>query len=1096
MLYVFHVDTGSMMTFDINLALESVVQLKESIHYVCHIPVDKQVLLVSGGECLDPTARVCSYSAGTDTNPIFLFSKSSIESTTPPSPSIDYGSDADLKDQVDATLTMPATISTVGVRAQLAQQFCELAREQTRICEKLVHDQHLQQQGWSAVIANLDDITAAFRARGEIFEQSYKQYLDSREVCLQLLDSFTVDLDTLSKVPILPVLLEHDQPEAEENNEATSESSQKKCPETLLEWIALKDRSSSLEKISDHCIKGLGKFDEKILESLKIELNNCLDAANTSDLREIKGLEDRLYGLEQLMCETRKIVQEQGDLAQAFLQNQTRASNLGDASILPDLCASHRRQLQVMLKNHQQLRDIRRRCVLAKEELSVNLYHRLKWVMYVENRICEMDAKLLMHQENIKRLREHFQLIQQLHIAPRVYLSAVAEVVRRRTFSQAFLLWAGDLACQLGVIHSEEVARRKTFQEQFEGSSFLKDLFPGLEDTPPPFATQAPALFDSKLPKLSLEDIDRLRSELPDLALSLSVPDLSQITQFFLAKSITATLKTEPKDTAASIEDRLVEVVTAVGLGSNLDPALLQPADSQTSAGPSYNTQPTSDRGFESETDTEEFEKVGQSPTELAFDKQDRPPHQRPEEEVAALRECIQRLGGPIGTTIAALKLDINSLKEWLTLERSQLCAILNDLMTCYNRCLEERNEKIQVLNANIGKKGEELCRLHSVTMDLETRLKKSLEEEEKERQGRHDIEQSLRFAQEEQDRIVKEVTEQLTHAHKKEMEAVRSRFRLMACTSMERSPSDTSLEKIERSDLIELGNHEAIITQLKETLQLEKERAVNKEREYWEKILHQTRLKFEADKQISINEAMRRVVGEKERQIENMRLQVLTLEADCQKYKDTINRLTDNTGSGSESCSLYERVEALEIAKVQLEKELIEARKQTPRARQDMSTSVALVNADSGNRDAATSPDSVRRSHLKEKLTRSTTTLILQGKLSIGSCNIGDAVLVVWDESLGNYTILQDSTTLYFLHSDCIDTLQLRPSADGSLRRTYCIGEVLEKEYCHAKKPENRYHVPKGTKFYRVKVKPLHSLSRSQHSQSQSQSTSSVGSN
>lgn len=68
------------------------VQLKESIECVCHIPSDKQVLLVSGGECLDPSARVCSYSAGTDTNPIFLFSKSSIESTTPPSPSIDYGS--------------------------------------------------------------------------------------------------------------------------------------------------------------------------------------------------------------------------------------------------------------------------------------------------------------------------------------------------------------------------------------------------------------------------------------------------------------------------------------------------------------------------------------------------------------------------------------------------------------------------------------------------------------------------------------------------------------------------------------------------------------------------------------------------------------------------------------------------------------------------------------------------------------------------------------------------------------------------------------------------------------------------------------------
>lgn len=92
MLYIFHVDTGTMMTFDMKLALESVNLLKEAIERMCKIPADKQVLLVSGGECLDPSARVCSYSAGTDTNPIYLFSKSTLESTKPPSPSIDYGS--------------------------------------------------------------------------------------------------------------------------------------------------------------------------------------------------------------------------------------------------------------------------------------------------------------------------------------------------------------------------------------------------------------------------------------------------------------------------------------------------------------------------------------------------------------------------------------------------------------------------------------------------------------------------------------------------------------------------------------------------------------------------------------------------------------------------------------------------------------------------------------------------------------------------------------------------------------------------------------------------------------------------------------------
>ena len=41
----------------------------------------------------------------------------------------------------------------------LFQQFNDVGKEEMRICEKLVHDQHLQHQGWAAVIANLEDIT-------------------------------------------------------------------------------------------------------------------------------------------------------------------------------------------------------------------------------------------------------------------------------------------------------------------------------------------------------------------------------------------------------------------------------------------------------------------------------------------------------------------------------------------------------------------------------------------------------------------------------------------------------------------------------------------------------------------------------------------------------------------------------------------------------------------------------------------------------------------------------------------------------------------------------------------------------------------------
>ena len=37
----------------------------------------------------------------------------------------------------------------------------------------------------------------------------------------------------------------------------------------------------------------------------------------------------------------------------------------------------------------------------------------------------------------------------------------------------------------------------------------------------------------------------------------------------------------------------------------------------------------------------------------------------------------------------------------------------------------------------------------------------------------------------------------------------------------------------------------------------------------------------------------------------------------------------------------------------------------------------------------------------------------------------------------------------------------------------TPLLGQVTDKEYCQAKKPNNRFNVPLYTKFYRVRVKP-----------------------
>jgi hypothetical protein len=52
--------------------------------------------------------------------------------------------------------------------------------------------------------------------------------------------------------------------------------------------------------------------------------------------------------------------------------------------------------------------------------------------------------------------------------------------------------------------------------------------------------------------------MSRLHDQLPELVFSVSIHDLETITQFFLVKSVTGTSKTEDKEEAAALEDRLV----------------------------------------------------------------------------------------------------------------------------------------------------------------------------------------------------------------------------------------------------------------------------------------------------------------------------------------------------------------------------------------------------------------------------------------------------------------------------------------------------------------------------------------------------------
>lgn len=64
----------------------------------------------------------------------------------------------------------------------------------------------------------------------------------------------------------------------------------------------------------------LQQIDADPLKEREAELCNILEYANVHGLKQIKGIEDRLYGLDQLLNDVKKLERDQHDQAASLIQ--------------------------------------------------------------------------------------------------------------------------------------------------------------------------------------------------------------------------------------------------------------------------------------------------------------------------------------------------------------------------------------------------------------------------------------------------------------------------------------------------------------------------------------------------------------------------------------------------------------------------------------------------------------------------------------------------------------------------------------------------------------------------------------------------------
>ncbi|XP_053204356.1 RB1-inducible coiled-coil protein 1-like [Panonychus citri] len=551
-LFVFQVDNGMTFTLDLNLSTETIQVLKQNIYVRTGIPIDKQALLLSGGETLFDDAKVSSYrSAGTETNPIFLFNKEVVDQDNPPFPVIDNVIDADMKTRIQSCFNMEPSFNTVMTRSELAQQLYAVAQSNIECCQKLIQDQHFQHQGWNAVLANIEDLSKVVANKLEALKIQYEKFKSRGPIYNQSIDRLQTDLEVLHKMPLLPSLVEPSL-KNRENKEDLS----------LADWIGF--RWNSLRDVGamvNSVLEFQHKSHEEFMASIERDKKTVLETINSKEIKEINGLQNRLQMLNSSCTRAAKLASELNEFAQAFHSNQIRVTNMRDNSILPDLCATHEQQLRVVGDKYSELSDIRDRCAAAKREFCGVIHRRLQWASHISKLISSLSHKQTLWISSFHRMEKFINVFDQINRAPTIYLSFIGEIYRRRHTSQKFLTWACAVANQSRDFYDKEIELRRDFEGK-TSQHFLKALFWGMGDEPPQFANQAPEPFDDKLPEITECDIIKLINLFPQYRSLLETPEdvpFQTDRLNFSPKRRIVTIEDEPKE--ESCQDQLEEPI-------------------------------------------------------------------------------------------------------------------------------------------------------------------------------------------------------------------------------------------------------------------------------------------------------------------------------------------------------------------------------------------------------------------------------------------------------------------------------------------------------------------------------------------------------
>lgn len=270
---------------------------------------------------------------------------------------------------------------------------------------------------------------------------------------------------------------------------------------------------------------------------------------------------------------------------------------------------------------------------------------------------------------------------------------------------------------------------------------------------------------------------------------------------------------------------------------------------------------------------------------------------------IALLRDQLRAIGDDVNCNRTNFSSEFEKIENaWTSLKQQQVNSereVVNRLTVDHElelndvrKCLTTKDDEIAALKCDNSKLLEKLA---NTKLESERVAKQKTDETDTLLARLEELQQKVAHFECDREKAVNELKDTLNREHKTELESLRCRYKLLK--NMDRSPSDTSLEKIDRPELIE-----------------------------FERSGGRSTLQASSPKSPTSGQSLyRRILDEKERQIDDLNSQMQSMMTENAQLKDAVQTLTDYEQPRDTEAmdKLQEKIDALQKDKLRLKQKL-----------------------------------------------------------------------------------------------------------------------------------------------------------------------------